>query len=275
MQPQMAPPQMMPRQPQTAPPRRRRLLSYQIANLQGIGARARQEDSFTIANAFDVTEIRENGLLFVVCDGMGGMKDGKLASETAIASIRSSFLGMDRGADLAVQLKNAAYRAADAVEDKLGGDGGSTLVAGIIFQEKLYYASVGDSYFYLKRGSGIYRLNREHNLCNQIHMENIRAGKLDPEDGRTSSEAVALTQFLGMTGLDDVDCSVRPLPLKDGDVLVACSDGVGGVLDEDEMYRALMLEEAQEMCCCMEQGIIAHARRNQDNYTALVVRCMY
>jgi protein phosphatase len=268
------PPVIAPRQ-QTAPPIRRRLLSYRVANLQGIGARARQEDSFTIANAFDVTEIRENGLLFVVCDGMGGMKDGKLASETAIASVRSSFLEMDRGADLAAQLEDAVYRAADAVEEKLGGDGGSTIVAGIIFQEQLYYASVGDSYFYLKRGNGLYRLNREHNLCNQIHMENIRAGKLDPEEGRKSPEAVALTQFLGMTGLDDVDCSVRPLPLKDGDVLVACSDGVGGVLDEDEMYRALTLSEAQEMCQCMEQGILAHARRNQDNYTALVVQCMY
>jgi protein phosphatase len=269
------PPQVMPQTQMTAPPRRRRLLSYQLANLQGIGARARQEDSFTTANAFDVTEIRENGLLFVVCDGMGGMKDGKVASETAIASIRSSFLEMDRSANLAAQLEAAVYRAADAVEGRLGGDGGSTIVAGIIFREQLFYASVGDSYFYLKRGNGLYRLNREHNLCNQIHMENIRAGKLDPEEGRRSPEAVALTQFLGMTGMDDVDCSARPLPLKEGDVLVACSDGVGGVLDEDEMYRALMLEEAQEMCRCMEQGIIAHARRNQDNYTALVVRCMY
>ena len=70
----------------------KRLLSYQVANLQGVGARARQEDSFTVANAFDVTEIKEKGLLFVVCDGMGGMKDGKVASETAIASIRNSFV---------------------------------------------------------------------------------------------------------------------------------------------------------------------------------------
>jgi protein phosphatase len=264
-----------PNPPVVEPPRRSRLLSYRIANLQGIGARARQEDSFTIANAFDVTEIRKNGLLFVVCDGMGGMKDGKLASETAIASIRSSFLEMDRSADLAIQLEDAVYLAADIVEKKLGGDGGSTIVAGIIFREQLYYASVGDSYFYLKRGNGLYRLNREHNLCSQIHMENIRAGKLDPEDGKKSPEAAALTQFLGMTGMDDVDCSVRPFPLKEGDVLVACSDGVGGVLDEDEVYRALMQQDAQGMCRSMEQGILDHARKNQDNYTALVVQCMY
>lgn len=256
-------------------PPRRRLLSYQIANLQGVGARERQEDSFTIANAFDVTLIKEKGLLFVVCDGMGGMKDGKVASETAIASMRASFTEMDRQADLAVQLKNSVYRAANEVEARLGGDGGSTIVAGIIYQEKLYYASVGDSFFYLKRNNQLYRLNREHNLCNQLYLESIRSGTMDPREGEESPEAVALTQFLGMTGMDDVDCSVRPLPLKADDVLLACSDGVGGVLDEQEVLAALSQNEATQMCTCMEQGILAHARRNQDNYTALVVKCMY
>ena len=112
---------------------RKRLLSYQVANLQGIGSREQQEDSFATANAFDVTEIREKGLLFVVCDGMGGMKDGRLASETAVASIRNSFMAMDRKRDMAGQLKESIFLAADEVQNKLEGDGGSTVVAGIIF----------------------------------------------------------------------------------------------------------------------------------------------
>lgn len=256
-------------------PRVKRLLTYQVANLQEVGARARQEDSFTFANAFDVTEIREKGLLFVVCDGMGGMKDGKAASETAIASIRSSFANMDRSADLAKQLKESVYLAADEVEQRLGGDGGSTLVAGILFQEKLYYASVGDSFLYLKRGDQLFRLNREHNLCCQTYLESIRSGEMDPAAGRECPEAAALTQFLGMTGLDDVDGSVRPLPVRDGDVFLACSDGVGGVLSEEELLGALSLHSSQAMCQQMNQGIISHAKKNQDNYTALVVKCLY
>lgn len=262
-------------QPLVKRPEVKRLLTYQVANLQEVGARARQEDSFAFANAFDVTEIKEKGLLFVVCDGMGGMKDGKVASETAIASIRQSFSGMDRNADLAKQLKESVYRAADEVEKCLGGDGGSTIVAGILFQEKLYYASVGDSFLYLKRGEGLYRLNREHNLCCQTYLESIRSGDMDPKAGRECAEAAALTQFLGMTGMSDVDCSVRPLPVRDGDVLLACSDGVGGVLEEDEILGALSLHSSQAMCQQMKQGIIAHAKKNQDNYTALVVKCLY
>lgn len=259
----------------TGRPQTARLLTYQVANLQEVGARARQEDSFAFVNAFDVTEIKEQGLLFVVCDGMGGMRDGKAASETAVASIRRSFAGMDREGDLAKQLEESVYLAADEVEQCLGGDGGSTLVAGILFQEKLYYASVGDSFLYLKRGDQLCRLNREHNLCSQRYLEGIRSGDMDPKTGREDPEAAALTQFLGMTGLDDVDCTVRPLPVRDGDVLLACSDGVGGVLEEGEILGALGLRSSQAMCQQMKQGIIAHARANQDNYTALVVKCLY
>ena len=86
-----------------------RHLGYRLANMQGVGARARQEDSFTTANAFDVMKLKEEGLLFAVFDGMGGMKDGKLASETAVQSMRASFAAMDRQADLAPQLKNAVF----------------------------------------------------------------------------------------------------------------------------------------------------------------------
>lgn len=258
-----------------SPLQRKRKLTYQAANLQGIGSRDRQEDSFTIVNAFDVTEIMEKGLLFAVCDGMGGMKDGKLASETAVASLRSAFAAMDRSRDMADQLKDSICLAAKEVEKKLEGDGGSTIVAGIVYDEKLYYASVGDSFLYLKRGAGLYRLNREHNLRNQLYLESIRSGTMNPKEGRETSEAAALTQFLGMTGFDDVDGSVRPFPLKEGDVLLACSDGVGGVLDEEEIKNALSLISVQAMCGQIEQKIVAHAKTNQDNYTALIVKCLY
>ena len=246
-----------------------------MVNLQGIGTRERQEDSFTVVNAFDVTEIKEKGLLFVVCDGMGGMKDGKLASETAVTSLRNSFALMDRNQDLAGQLKESIFRASEEVQRQLNGDGGSTVVAGIIFGECLYYASVGDSFLYLKRGDGLYRLNREQNLCNELYLERIRSGTLEPREAEEASEASALTQFLGMTGFEDVDCSVRPFPLREGDVLLACSDGVGGVLEEREIQNALNLNHSQSMCRQLEQDILAHARKNQDNYTALVIKCMY
>ena len=246
---------------------------YTIANLQGVGKRTRQEDSFSTANAFDEEKLEQQGMLFVVCDGMGGMRDGKLASETAISSIRESFQVMDREGDISVQLKDSIYLASQRVENLLEGEGGSTVVAAVIYKDELYYASVGDSYFYLKRGDNVYRLNKEHNMCNQVYLSSIREGCLDPSIGRTHEEAVALTQFLGMYGFDEVDCFVKPMKIRQGDVLLACSDGVGGVINEVEVLEALSLNEPQDMCAYIEGKILAYDKQNQDNYTAVIVKC--
>lgn len=260
--------------PITERPSVKRRLGYYVANLQGIGARERQEDSFTVAGAFDVAMIREKGLLFAVCDGMGGMKDGKLASETAIQSLRQSFTEMDRDQDLAAQLKESIFLASSRVEAQIGGAGGSTAVAGILYREGLYYASVGDSYLYLLRGGRLLKLNTEHNVCHQKYLEAIRNGDPDPAPLRETPEAAALTGFLGMTGLEETDCSVRPLPMQEGDVLLACSDGVGGVLSPQEIADALLQEGVEEMCRALEEGLVLHNKPNQDNYTAIVVKCM-
>ena len=260
--------------PVTERPSIKRQLGYYVANLQGIGARERQEDSFTVAGAFDVAAIREKGLLFAVCDGMGGMKDGKLASETAIQSLRQSFAEMNRDSDLAAQLKESVFLASSRVEAQIGGDGGSTAVIGILYQERLFYASVGDSYLYLLRDGRLLKLNTEHNVCHQKYLEAIRDGDLDPAPLREIPEAAALTQFLGMTGFHDVDGSVRPLPMQEGDVLLACSDGVGGVLHPQEIAKALQGGSVEQMCRTLEEGLVLHNKPNQDNYTAIVVKCV-
>lgn len=249
-------------------------LSYQAANLQGLGARTGQEDSFTVAGAFDAETAREKGLLFAVCDGMGGMRDGRLASETAIQSLRQSFQSMDRTRDLAAQLEQSVYQASSQVEARIGGDGGSTVVIGILYQGGLYYASVGDSFLYLFRNGNLLRLNTEHNLRHQKYMTAIREGSMDPLPYQDLPDGAALTAFLGMPGLDEVDCSVRPLPIDRGDVLLACSDGVGGVLSPEEIAGALQKPTAEEMCADLEAKIASYNRPHQDNYTAIAIKCV-
>lgn len=252
-----------------------RCLSYRVANLQGIGTRERQEDSFAFSNALDVTGIRRRGLLAVVADGMGGMRDGRLASETAIVSLKKAFEKMDRSKDLARQLCDGVYFAGDQVRQTLDGEGGSTVVACIVFQEQLYFASVGDSFLYLKRGRQLLRLNCVHNCKNQAYLETIRSGSMDPERGRNHREKAALTQFLGMDGMDEMDFLRRPLPLQEGDVLLICSDGVGGVLGEQELALCLEQENPKKMCAAIENGIVQKKQDSMDNYTALVVQCGY
>ncbi|MCI8916102.1 MAG: serine/threonine-protein phosphatase [Oscillospiraceae bacterium] len=247
---------------------------YRVANLQGLGARTGQEDSFTVAGAFDAAMVQEKGLFFAVCDGMGGMKDGRLASETAIQSLRQSFQAMDRSQDLAPQLKQSVYQASAQVEARVWGEGGSTVVMGILYQDRLYYASVGDSFLYLLREGNLLRLNAEQNLLHQKYLESVQEGSMDPLPLQDLPNGAALTGFLGMPGLDEVDCSVLPLPIDGGDVLLACSDGVGGVLSPEEIAEALQMPTAEEMCASLEARIVSYNRLHQDNYTAIVIKCV-
>lgn len=251
-----------------------RLLSYYVGNVQSVGARERQEDSFAIGNAFDVKKMRDQGLLFAVCDGMGGMKDGKIASETAVTCIRNYFQNLNVSEDIAEQLRSYMLHASEQIEDILEGQGGSTAVVGVLYNEGLSFVSVGDSFLYLKRGSNLYRLNQEHTMCQQIFLECIRSGDINPETGRNDPETVALTQFLGMTGFNEIDGTVRPIPVMEGDVLFACSDGIGGTLDEREIFMALSRNDVHEMCSYIEKNVLAHGKPNQDNFTGVVVKCV-
>lgn len=249
-------------------------LSYQVGNLQGIGSRERQEDAFTFVNALDVTMISEKGLFAVVADGMGGMQDGKVASELAISCLKNDFLALDYEKDLAEQLHDSMIRAGEMVYQRLGGGGGSTSIACMIYNDQLYFSSVGDSFLYLKRGDMLYHMNREHNVLHDQYLKTIRRGSMDPKMAQENPEREALTQFLGMDILDDVDFLRKPFQLQDKDVLVLCSDGVSGVLTGEEILYCLQKTTSQEMCEEMERGILAANRAYQDNYTALVIQCI-
>ena len=145
-------------------------------------------------------------------------------------------------------------------------------MVGIIYQGQLFFASTGDSFLYLLRDSKLLRLNTVHNMAHLKYLEAIRNGQLDPSTGRNHAEAAALTGFLGLTGYTlAVDGTTDPLPLRDGDILLACSDGVGGVLSQTTLIEAMKAPTVQKMCSNIEQRIEAYARPHQDNYTALVI----
>lgn len=248
-------------------------LSYQAANLQGLGTRERQEDAFTFVNVTDVTRIREKGLLAVVADGMGGMENGALASQTVINSLRTDFDKMKPEHNLAEQLYQSVIQANSQVFQALGGYGGSTVVVCIFFDEQLYFASVGDSFLYLMRNGQLIRLNREQNVLHNRYLAAIHSGSVSMKEFDSDSEDAALSQFLGMPELDEIDCFLRPLPLKDGDVLFLCSDGVGGVLAEEAIISCLQRGSPDAACVALEDAVLQAGRQYQDNYTAIVIRC--
>lgn len=248
-------------------------LTYKVANLQGIGKRERQEDAFASVNALDAKAIEDKGMLALVADGMGGMADGKIASETAISSIVEDFERMDFGGDIPLQLTSSLFKAGEKVAEKLNGDGGSTAVAAIVKDDCLYFASVGDSYIFILRNRQLIRLNRSQNVLNREYLKAISTGMVDPSGANEHEEKEALTQFMGMEGLEEIDALRKPYKLKAGDVILLCSDGVGGVLSEDCLTKCLSHGIPIDMCSAIESEILKTKNPYQDNYTALIIQC--
>lgn len=253
----------------------KRRLVYQVAALQGIGGREDQQDSYITVNEEDVVSVRDYGLLAAVADGIGGLRGGKEASTIAVNSLASAFERLDRKSPLVPQLQEAVIAANTAVYQRFNAGGGSTLIACVIFDEKLYFASVGDSSLYLLRGEQLCRLNREQNSLNLTNLDTIRAGKVDPAPAEADPHKAALSHFVGMRELDEIDHLRRPLQLREGDVLLACSDGVSGFMPEEAVKESMLSGSPRDVCSRLEENIFRANVSYQDNYTALVIQCRY
>ena len=108
-------------------------------NVQGMGTRERQEDSFALLNAADMTAFRQKGLFAVVADGMGGLADGKEASEAAVSGFLQLFEHLTEDGDVSRQLVEGVYAVNEGLFQRFGGRSGTTAVAVRVFQGQLHW----------------------------------------------------------------------------------------------------------------------------------------
>ena len=247
-------------------------------NAQWIGARQEQEDAFGFAGFDARGQAGPDGVLAVVADGMGGLSEGRAASQGAVSGFLAAWAGQPL--DLAVTERLlGAMTAANQVVHNLAratageGEVGTTLVAAAIHQGHLFWISAGDSRLYLYRAAdgSLTPCNEEHNLALQLWRETAAEG---PTPGwiEDHPQRDALISFLGLAEIPEIDRNTRPLALEVGDRLLLCSDGVDGVLSRDELKEGL---EADPQTAA--EGLIARLqglqRRYQDNATVAILAC--
>ncbi len=182
---------------------------------QWIGARSSQEDVYRI-------RFFPEGLLVLVCDGMGGHYRGAEAAARAADSFVEHFCASSSPISVRLQAAlNAANAAVGKLMKKHAQDGGTTLVAGFIGSGVVRWISVGDSSLLLWRRGRLIRLNADHSL--RPVLENALPGK-----GRLSH---MLRSALTGGEIALVDAPLTPLPLLPGDRLIVCSDGADELLN--------------------------------------------
>ena len=208
-----------------------RTYHYDAAPAISIGRRAQQED----AVAVDFAEGADVGFV-VLADGMGGHAAGDLASRIAVTEVFSALKMLcddpaameDRIGEILLQaVSHANACIGDAARDSQNLSGmGTTLVSPVVFGNRLYWVSVGDSALYLLRGSRLYRLNQEHSLARRMDAL-VAAGKLARDAADQHPERDCLTSALTGQRIPEIDCCRTCVDLHDGDILIAASDGLG------------------------------------------------
>lgn len=241
---------------------------YEIGYAQTIGARENQEDAFGFVYPKPLPGQTEK-LLAVVCDGMGGLDDGQIASNTAVKVLTSGFEEELRNGTPQSCLLNLCAKAQTAVQGhnrKTGSNTGCTLVSILIKDGRLSFLSVGDSRISLYRGRSLLQLNREHVLGQEMDEKQAfqGTGLSDPVRRR------AITSHIGKETFSKVDRNVNPFQLLRGDKILLMSDGLFGALSEDEILRELSLP-AQQAANRLVQAVTAKGLPGQDNATVVIV----
>lgn len=237
-----------------------RLPELELANLQGLGCREEQEDAFGISR---MDRYETEGLLAVLCDGMGGMAEGgRIATETA-----AELVGLFPWEEDSFVPRWARQRSA-RVYRQFRGHGGTTLVAAQVKGNRLSFWCVGDSDLFLLREGKLYSLNIRQEYQNELVLRAL-GGAFPLEEAFLDPQAGALSEYIGKEAVQ-CDCNRIPFPLLPGDALLLCSDGVSDTLTLKQIQKALGLPP-QACCDKLEQEILSAQKPGQDNYTAIVI----
>lgn len=229
----------------------------------------------------DAYALHEEQGLFVVCDGMGGAASGEVASRLAVQSVIDHLDGAAPESAGSDQANPAGYRSqtirlADAVrqanqsvyghaqQDARHAGMGTTLVSAWIVEGIASVAHVGDSRAYLWRDDQFEPLTQDHSLVDA----KVRAGLLTREESLQAEQQNVLLRALGQEPEVEVDLS--EVPLRAGDYLLLCSDGLTRMVPEPAMAQVIArLRDPQRVC----DDLIETANRNGgvDNITVVVV----
>ncbi|GIV95571.1 MAG: hypothetical protein KatS3mg057_0228 [Herpetosiphonaceae bacterium] len=222
--------------------------------------REHNEDTFGVA---DDPRITQFGQLFIVCDGIGGYLAGEVASKLAVETILESYYNATNEQRLQALIQ-ALHMANQAIYQQGRGSMGTTCVAALFYAGTLFVANVGDSRGYLIRNGQPRQITHDHSFV----AEQVRAGLMTPEQARISNVKNIITRAIGHQ--PDVQIDIFRESLQQGDIILLCSDGLHGLVEDEELVEIAVAQPPQE---AVEKLIdLANERGGSDNITAIIVR---
>jgi protein phosphatase len=238
-------------------------LQMEVAALSEVGyKRLNNEDSF----GYDpITNI------FVVCDGMGGLAAGEIASYKAVeCTVRTYNDLSDQEMAPEQRLRSAIVTANETVwnmaqqDPKLRGMG-TTLVAASIFRNRLVIGNVGDSRAYVLRDGRCVQITEDHSYI----AERTRRGGTVLSDDATQRLRQFITRAVGVHPSVEPDFFV--LELEPADMILLTTDGLTRYADASKLaHHIYMHSNAAEIC--RQLIAVAHEAGAEDNVTCMLLR---
>lgn len=219
----------------------------------------------------DIGQVREgnedailiNDPLYAVADGMGGHRGGEVASNLALQTVEQMFA--ERQGTLTEQVERANRAVFERSQSDRDVSGmGTTLTAALIEGGAVRLAHVGDSRAYLFRGGKLQLLTEDHTLVHRMVVE----GEITETEAENHPHRSVLTRALGVEG--DVRVDETKVAVQEGDRLLLCTDGLTGMLSEDQIESILQdVRDPQEAV----DRLVREANRagGIDNITAVII----
>lgn len=253
------------RRPVSAAPAGALTLTWAKATHQG--PRAENQDASVVSGLRDAT-IARKGVVLMVCDGVGGAQGGRRASEIASTVAHQAYLD-DSGTNPLTAIGNAIQKANAAVKEEAARNPAiasmaTTIVMASVIGNTVYIGHAGDSRGYIFRADGRNEhITRDHSWVG----EQVARGVMTEQQARENPMRNMITRSLGAAANNTPD--LNTYTLAPGDVIVLCTDGLHGVVLDDQIRAILKRSPSAQKAAddLVAQGL---ANKTNDNTTAVV-----
>ena len=230
--------------------------------------RSANQDSYRISVGAD-----EGYVLAVLCDGMGGVHGGEIASSLAadaFTEYAEQLLRKDTVTDIAQILREAAAYANLKVYDRAFRDEscrgmGTTLVAALLRRGDAAVVNIGDSRCYWLADGQLQQVTRDHSLVQNM----IDRGLITEDEARSHPRKNVIMRAVGLERT--IRSDIFRLDIRSGDALLLCSDGLSNMVEAGEI-ESLLLRQNDDPASCRELLQMALDRGAPDNVTLAIVR---
>ncbi len=231
--------------------------------------RSLNEDSFCIYG-FEQNQVPG---FCVLSDGMGGHNAGEVASQKTVQFMAEGLMDAMNGnvkPTLPKELYGAVrtandkvYKMADSDQSQQGM--GATLVTAVIVPDIAYIANVGDSRAYAFRGQELLQISKDHSVVEEM----VANGSITRDEARVHPQRNIITRAIGTD--PTVEPDIFEYDYLPGDCLLLCSDGLSGMVDDNEILEVLKNQtDAEQMVTALID--LAKEKGGRDNITAVCIR---